>query len=99
MTTLVVAGAQAAGNALVKTASSLALSFANSAISRAFDTRTLEGPRLSSFQLMTSRDGAPMARSYGRVRLAGQVIWASRLKETSTTSRQGRQGRAEGSRI
>ncbi len=92
MTTLVVAGAQAAGNALVKTASSLALSFANSAISRAFDTRTLEGPRLSSFQLMTSRDGAPMARSYGRVRLAGQVIWASRLKETSTTSRQGGKG-------
>lgn len=92
MTTLVVAGAQATGQALVKTAGAVALSYANSAISRVFDNRVLEGPRLSNFQLMTSRDGAPMVRSYGRVRLSGQVIWASRLKETVTKEKQGKGG-------
>ncbi len=81
MTTLIVAGAQHLGSALVQTASSAALSYANSAITRAFDNRTFEGPRLESFHVQTSRDGAPMSRVYGRIRLAGQVIWASRLKE------------------
>lgn len=89
MTTLVVSGAQALGStlggALVQTASGAALSFANSAITQLFDNRIIEGPRLKQFQLMSSRDGTPMPRSYGRVRLAGQVIWASRLKETVTT--------------
>ena len=93
MTTLVVSGAQALGGALVQTASAAALSFANSAITQLFDNRIIEGPRLKQFQLMSSRDGTPMPRSYGRVRLAGQVIWASRLKETVTTeSRSGKGG-------
>jgi len=87
MTTLIVAGAQHVGSALVKTAGTAALSYANSAITRAFDNRTFEGPRLESFHLQTSRDGAPMSRVYGRIRLAGQVIWASRLKETATEER------------
>jgi len=82
MTTLLVAGAQFLGNAAVQIGTNAALAYANSAISNAFDTRTFEGPRLESFHLQTSRDGAPMARVYGRVRLAGQVIWASRIKET-----------------
>ena len=84
MTTLIVAGAQHIGGALIQTAGSAALSFANNAISRVFDNRVFEGPRLESFHVQTSRDGAPMSRVYGRVRLAGQVIWASRLKETVT---------------
>jgi len=87
MTTLIVAGAQHAGRALIQTAGSAALSYANNAISRAFDNRTFEGPRLESFHVQTSRDGAPMPRIYGRVRLAGQVIWASRLKENVTEER------------
>jgi len=86
MTTLIVAGAQQLGSALIKTAGSAALSFATNAITRVFDNRT-EGPRLESFHLQTSRDGAPMPHVYGRVRLAGQVIWASRLKEIVTEER------------
>ena len=82
MSTLIVAGAQFFGNAAVQIGTNAALAYANSAITNAFDTRTFEGPRLDSFHLQTSRDGAPMARIYGRVRLAGQVIWASRIKET-----------------
>lgn len=100
MSTLVVAGARAGaqaltqglGQALVSTASQTALSFANSAISHIFDTRVFEGPRLQSFQLMSSRDGTAMPRGYGRVRVAGQVIWASRLKEVVTQTRQGKGG-------
>jgi len=82
MTTLLVAGAQFLGNAAVQIGTNAALAYANSAISNAFDNRVFEGPRLDSFHLQTSRDGAPMARIYGRVRLAGQVIWASRIRET-----------------
>jgi len=81
MTTLAIQAAQIAGNALVQTASAAALSYANSAISNVFDNRTFKGPRLDSFHLQTSRDGASMSRIYGRIRLAGQVIWASRVKE------------------
>ena len=92
MTTLVVSGAQALGGALVQTASQAALTFANSAINQLFDNRIFEGPRLKQFQLMSSRDGTPMPRSYGRVRVAGQVIWASRLKEAVTTERAGKGG-------
>lgn len=92
MSTLIVSGVRAAGSALVKTAGQVALSYANSAISRLFDNRTFEGPRLSEFHLMTSRDGAPMPRCFGRVRLAGQVIWASRLRESATETRQGGKG-------
>ncbi len=84
MSTLIVAGAQHAGSALVQTASTAALSYANSAISNAFDNRVFEGPQLEGFHVQTSRDGAPMSRVYGRIRLAGQLIWASRLKENVT---------------
>ena len=82
MSTLLVAGAQFLGNSAVQIGTNAALAYANSAITNAFDTRIFEGPRLDSFHLQTSRDGAPMARVYGRIRLAGQVIWASRIRET-----------------
>ena len=82
MTTLLVAGVQFLGNAAVQIGTNAALAYANNAISNAFDNRVFEAPRLDSFHLQTSRDGAPMARIYGRVRLAGQVIWASRIRET-----------------
>ncbi len=87
MSTLAVSALQIGGNAAVKFGTSAALSYANSTIARAFDNRVFEGPRLNSFHLQTSRDGAPMSRIYGRVRLAGQVIWASRLKEITSEER------------
>ena len=51
-----------------------------------------EGPRLSDLDVMASTEGAPIPRVYGRARLSGQVIWATRLEEvvstrTQTTSR------------
>src|SRR5437762_7785728 len=43
--------------------------------------RNLEGPRLADLDVMASTEGAPIPRVYGRARLAGQVIWATKLEE------------------
>jgi len=92
MANFAAAATQFAGNALVRTATTLAVNQATGFISRAFDTRNFQGPRLESFQLQTSRDGAPMPRVFGRVRLSGQVIWASHIRETSTETPIGGKG-------
>ena len=84
MANFATAAVQFGGQTLVRTASAIVINQATGFISRAFDTRNFQGPRLESFHLQTSRDGAPMARVFGRVRLAGQVIWASHIHETST---------------
>lgn len=81
MTTLAVSTIQAFARGGVRAATQLALSTATSAITRALDNRVFEGPRLESFHLQTSRDGAAIPRVFGRVRLAGQVIWASQVRE------------------
>jgi hypothetical protein len=48
--------------------------------------RYVEGPRLADLDVMASTEGAPIPRAYGRVRLSGQVIWATRLEEAVTTT-------------
>ena len=48
-------------------------------------TRSVEGPRLADLDVMASTEGAPVPRVYGRARLAGQVIWATRLEEMVST--------------
>jgi len=92
MTTFVLQGARKAAPYIVNAAGRVALSYANAAISNAFDRRVFEGPRLESLHIQTSRDGAPMPRLFGRTRIAGQVIWASNFKETSSTNRAGGKG-------
>lgn len=47
--------------------------------------RTREGPRLTELDVMASSEGAPIPRVYGRVRLSGQVIWATKLEEVIST--------------
>lgn len=42
------------------------------------------GPRLSDVQITSSTEGTPIPRAYGRARLAGQLIWATRFKEAVT---------------
>jgi hypothetical protein len=39
------------------------------------------GPRLSDVKLGTSSEGTPIPRVYWRVRIPGQLIWATRFKE------------------
>lgn len=49
------------------------------------NNRPIEGPRLSDLDVMASSEGAPIPRVYGRARLAGQVIWATRLEEVASS--------------
>lgn len=57
----------------------------------------LEGPRLTDSQIMTSVEGSTVTRVYGRVRVAGQIIWASRLREEITKDKQSSGGAKGGS--
>ncbi len=50
---------------------------------------TREGSRLSDLDPQTSREGAAIPRVYGRVRIAGEVIWATRFEEVVSDSREG----------
>ncbi|WP_238120812.1 MULTISPECIES: baseplate multidomain protein megatron [unclassified Xanthobacter] len=49
---------------------------------------TVEGPRLTDLDVMASTQGAAIPRVYGRARLSGQVIWATRLFEVKKTETQ-----------
>lgn len=42
-----------------------------------------EGPRLKELSVTTSSYGQPIARHFGRVRVAGTVIWATDIRESS----------------
>ena len=56
------------------------------------DRRTIEGARLADLDVQASREGAPIPRVYGRVRLSGQIIWATRYEEVVSESREGGKG-------
>jgi len=45
-----------------------------------------EGPRLKDLSLSTSSYGTPIPRHFGRMRVAGSIIWATELKEASESS-------------
>jgi len=65
--------------------------------------RAVDGPRLADLTLMASTAGAPIPRVYGRVRLSGQVIWATNLEEvvntSSDTTRSGGKGMGGGASV
>ncbi len=44
-------------------------------------SEAVEVGRVERFRLMGASDGAPVARVWGRARVAGQVIWATRFRE------------------
>ena len=46
----------------------------------------VEGPRLSDLDGLASTEGAPIPRVYGRARIGGQLIWATRFEEVINTS-------------
>ena len=56
------------------------------------DDRVIEGPRLNKAQYLSSEEGSPIPRIYGRVRLSGQIIWATRFEEIQETETQGGKG-------
>lgn len=48
--------------------------------------KTVETGRVDRFRISGSAEGATQSRVFGRMRLAGQVIWASRFEETQSVS-------------
>ncbi|GHC46239.1 hypothetical protein GCM10007315_04880 [Gemmobacter tilapiae] len=46
----------------------------------------VEMGRVDRFRVMGASEGAGVAHVWGRARISGQVIWASRFKEVATTS-------------
>lgn len=50
-------------------------------------SRTVQGPRLKELSVTTSSYGQPIARNFGRMRVAGSIIWSTDLLET--TSKEG----------
>ena len=54
--------------------------------------RRREGPRLDSFTVQASTEGAAILKVYGRARLGGQIIWAANFRETLSEETQGSKG-------
>lgn len=54
--------------------------------SQILGTASREGPRLKELSVTTSSYGAPLGRHFGRMRIAGTIIWATELKEDRETS-------------
>jgi len=52
----------------------------------------VETGRIERFRLTGASEGVPVAQLYGRMRVAGQVIWATRFLESSTTTGGGKGG-------
>ena len=50
--------------------------------------QNFQGPRLGDLRVMASEEGAAIPRLWGRMRISGQVIWASNFEEVSTTTTQ-----------
>lgn len=94
MATIVLSAAGAAlGSAVGGTVLGLSMTavgrFIGASLGRAIDQRlmgqgsevTVEGNRIDRFRVNRAGEGAPMARSYGRTRMSGHVIWASAFTE------------------
>jgi hypothetical protein len=57
-----------------------------------FRPKGRQGPRLTDLQVQTSSYGTPIARVFGTMRVAGQVIWSTDLIEHASTSGGGKGG-------
>ncbi|MEM9969562.1 MAG: glycoside hydrolase/phage tail family protein [Pseudomonadota bacterium] len=91
-------GASIGGSVLGISAAALGRA-AGATIGRVIDQRILgsgspaiEVGKIDRFRLTGASEGAPIAQVHGRIRVAGQVIWASHFKEKSSTSGGGGKG-------
>ncbi|MEM6382497.1 MAG: glycoside hydrolase/phage tail family protein [Pseudomonadota bacterium] len=58
-----------------------------------------EGPRLKNLDVQTSTEGAGIPIVYGRARLSGQMIWATRYEEEVTTTSKSTGGKGGGPKV
>jgi hypothetical protein len=66
-----------------------------SAIGSALWPEQFEGPKLEGLQVTGSAYGGPIPKVYGAIRMGGNIIWASEIRETARTERQGKGGGPE----
>jgi hypothetical protein len=82
-------GATVSGAAIGGALGSLAGSMIDAALAPG---RHVNGPRLSDINIQSSTEGSPIPTVYGRVRVAGQLIWASQFNQTTSTTSTGGKG-------
>ncbi|UOM36776.1 glycoside hydrolase TIM-barrel-like domain-containing protein [Acuticoccus sp. I52.16.1] len=58
-------------------------------VSQLAPTQRIEGARLDSLRITSSTEGAVIPRLYGRMRIGGNIIWATDFREEVQTSTQG----------
>ena len=58
-------------------------------ISSLAPTQRIEGARLDTLRITSATEGAVMPRLYGRMRMGGNIIWASDFREETKTTTQG----------
>ncbi|MEZ5776015.1 MAG: glycoside hydrolase/phage tail family protein [Hyphomicrobiaceae bacterium] len=80
-------GGAVTGATLGRAAGALAGAYIDNALFQpSGQSRQVEGPRLDDLKVMSSSEGVPIPRLYGRMRLAGEIIWATRFEEEVVTS-------------
>lgn len=98
MATLVLQAAGQAAGGLLGPVGAIVGRAAGAIAGHAIDRRLFGGGkdrvigRIDDLSVQTSTEGAPIARVYGRSRLAGEVIWASDFEETVAESAGGGKG-------
>ncbi|MGV1013715.1 MAG: baseplate multidomain protein megatron [Methyloceanibacter sp.] len=95
-----VLGATITGAAIGGAVGSVAGAFIDQALfaplaSSSGQTRIEQGPRLFDLKLGASSEGVSLPRVYGRARLPGQLIWATRFQEDVITTTQTTGGGAQ----
>ena len=58
-------------------------------ISSLAPTQRIEGARLDTLRITSATEGAVIPRLYGRMRMGGNIIWATDFREETKTSTQG----------
>ena len=58
-------------------------------ISSLAPTQRIEGARLDTLRITSSTEGAVIPRLYGRMRMGGNIIWATDFREETKTTTQG----------
>ncbi len=84
------------GAVLGRAAGALAGRYVDQQIFGAGGDKSVQGPRLENTRVLSSREGAPVARIFGRGRVSGEIIWATAFEEETTTTSTSRGGKGAG---
>jgi hypothetical protein len=58
-----------------------------------------KGPQLSDVNIQSSTEGAPIQRVFGRIRVAGQLLWATQFLQTAKTTKTSVGGKGIGTTV